>query len=105
MNTGLGLYFHLKKKVSNKTKLRRLFNNSVYFFVVLGPIFNLPQLFSIWINKNASGVSYLSWFGFSIISTFWFTYGLIHREKPIIITNSILIIIQLLIAFGTLRYS
>lgn len=41
---------------------------------------------------------------FSIISVIWLGYGIVHRDRPIILMNFALMIIQALIAIGTLLY-
>ena len=76
----------------------------IYIAAIGGPLMNLPQLFKIWISKSANGVSLLSWSGFAVISLMWVYYGYIHKNKPILLMNSALFVIQTLIATGTLLY-
>lgn len=45
-------------------------------------------------NGNIEGVSLVSWIGFIAFSSFFFIYGLVHRIKPIIITNFLWIVID-----------
>lgn len=66
---------------------------------------NLPQLFKIWLQKDATGVSFISWASFSIFSLAWLVYGILHREKPIIFMNLLLMVIQALIATGVILYT
>ena len=102
---------HLRKRIHvkhevfpNPDKTKRLFDKFIYVIVILGPIMNLPQLLEIWLQKNASGVSFVSWISFSFFSLVWFLYGVIHKEKPIIFMNLALMIIQALIAVGVILY-
>lgn len=46
----------------------------------------MPQVYTIWQNKDASGVSSLSWGYYSVFSTVLLFYGIVHQEKPIIAT-------------------
>lgn len=94
-----------KEKFPSKKPPVRIMDMLIYSTVILSPLLNLPQLFKIWIQNNAQGVSVISWFGFSIISIIWLLYGIVHKEKPIIMLNSLLIGIQILIATGALIYS
>ena len=76
----------------------------IYGVVIIGPLMNLPQLFQIWINKNAGSVSVITWFSFALFSFIWLAYGILHKEKPLIIMNSALVIIQFSIVAGALLY-
>ena len=76
----------------------------IYIAVIIGPIMNLPQLFKIFYYQDASGVSFVSWLSFSIISLIWLVYGIVHKNKPILIMNFFLMIIQALIAIGAIMY-
>jgi MtN3 and saliva related transmembrane protein len=108
----IGLHhFHLRKRIhkkkekfpsSNKTK--RLFDIIIPVVVFFGPLSNLPQLLDIWIQKNASAVSLLSWLGFIVVAIVWLIYGIIHEEKPIITMNIGLIATEVLIIIGILLY-
>ena len=108
----IGLYhYHIRKRIHQKyeefphpDKLKRTMDKIIYVVVILGPLMNIPQLFKIWYYKDASGVSVVSWFGFSIFSAVWLFYGILHKEKPIIFMNIGLIIVQILIAVGALIY-
>jgi len=61
---------------------------------------NVPQLIAVWTSPSIAGVSLVSWVGFLLGSVFWFAYGLLHHEKPIIVINGGLIVIQGLIVVG-----
>jgi len=104
-------HYHIRKRIHLKhepfpspEKIKRVFDKLIYIFVVLSPIMNLPQLLKIWLQKDASGVSLISWTSFSFFSLVWFFYGLLHKEKPIIFMNFALMIIQAFIAVGIVLY-
>ncbi|MCX6762259.1 MAG: SemiSWEET family transporter [Candidatus Moranbacteria bacterium] len=92
----------LKKK--NKKRIRGTVDHLVYGVVIVGPMMNLPQLFQIRINKSAKNISIITWASFALFSFIWLLYGLVHKEKPLIIMNSALILIQGLIVAGALFY-
>lgn len=110
-NSGAFHHYHIRKRIHLKhepfphpDKAKRLFDKFIYAVVILGPIMNLPQLLRIWLQKNASGVSLVSWASFSVFSLIWLCYGIIHKEKPIIFMNFALMIMQALIAVGVILY-
>lgn len=101
-------YHHIVKKKKQKKKgkarfgLQLLMDKSVYIFTFFGICANIPQLNKIWIDRNIGGVSIITWIGFLFGSSFWLMYGIIHKEKPIVIANSFFVTIQFLIVLGLL---
>jgi len=92
-----------ENRFETKSKLfTRFYDKFIYIMVVLAPISNLPQLYNVWIEKNVSGVSYISWLIFSLSSIAWFIYGFLHKDKHVMIMYSSLMIIQTLIAIGAM---
>ena len=112
MNTRAVYHYHKRKRVydenlekyPSRKKWIRLMDKIIYIVGIFGPVMTVPQLVKIWIEQNAAGVSLLSWSGFIIYSLFWVTYGIIHKEKPIIFTHSLWAIMQFLIVIGVFIY-
>jgi uncharacterized protein with PQ loop repeat len=90
--------------LKNKKRIRGTVDHLVYGVVIIGPMMNLPQLFQIWINKSAKNISIITWASFALFSFIWLLYGLVHKEKPLIIMNLSLILIQGSIVTGALLY-
>ena len=110
MNFGL-LHFHRRKRIHQRyepyphpNRLKNMMDRLIYFFGILGPVMAIPQLAEIWVVKNTQGVSEITWGAFLIIAFFWLFYGILHKEKPIIITYIGWIIADLLILAGILIY-
>ncbi|HSX00695.1 MAG TPA: hypothetical protein VLF67_00495 [Candidatus Saccharimonas sp.] len=55
---------------------------------VAGNIAVLPQIFQAW-NGPAPGLAVLTWFFFIFIGLIWLTYAILHRQKPLIFSQSI----------------
>ncbi len=104
-------HFHIRKRIHQKhekfphpNKWKRLMDKLIYVVGIVGPTMAIPQLLEIWIKKNAASVSLLSWVGFLCVSIFWLTYGLMHKEKPIILSSSLWIFFYSLIVSGIIIY-
>ena len=104
-------HYHTKKRVYQKLekyphtdKWKRFLDKSIYFIGAVGPIMTLPQLMKIWVEKNASGVSAISWIAYLITAIFWLSYGIVHKEKPIIFTYSVWIVFDIFVVIGTIMY-
>ncbi len=83
-------------------KAKRWFDEFMYGLAIAGPFVILPQVIGIWFYKNVQGVSIVTWGLLAIIALFWLIYGLIHKEKPILVANFLLLIFNSLIIIGVL---
>lgn len=43
----------------------------------------LPQVLTIWVNRDARGVSLASWSAYFLAACVWFAYGLQKRDPTI----------------------
>lgn len=109
-NKGLQ-HYNLRKRIHQKhepyphpDKFKRFYDKFIYAIVILAPITCIPQLLKIWVEKDASGVSSISWLSFSGISITWLIYGVLHKDKHILIMNAALMVVQALIAIGVILY-
>ena len=104
-------HLHLRKRIHSKhekypsqDKKIRILDKVIYVVGVLGPIMLLPQIIKIFTSKNAEGVSFISYAFFTLFSGVWLCYGIVHREKPIIVTNVLWIIFHSLVSISVLIY-
>jgi len=109
MNIGFH-HFHYRIKHAEKlleeenSRLKIIVDRAVYGFGVLSVIVLFPQVFKIWSKQEAAGLSLFSWAGILLGTLFWLTYGFIHKEKPIIVANIALVLMDSLIVLGILIY-
>ena len=68
------------KKPIKKTTIDYL----IYVAVVIGPLMTIPQIYSIWFEKQG-GVSIISWIAYFVVSIIWLVYSLKIKDKPMII--------------------
>lgn len=65
------------------------------------PLTGVPQVIEV-LGGNTAGISLLSWAGFGLFSAFFVLYGVLHKVRPMIITNTIWFVIDMLVITGTL---
>jgi uncharacterized protein with PQ loop repeat len=70
----------------------------------IGPIMNIPQAIQIFATKNASGLSLLSYASFTFFDIFWLTYGIVHKEKPIILAYTLWLVTNIVVVSGIIIY-
>lgn len=83
---------------------KNLLDKLVFLVGVFGPIFTIPQIYTIYSTKNSGGVSGLSWSFYFVSSLIWLIYGITHKEKALILTNILWIIINAVILLGIFIY-
>jgi uncharacterized protein with PQ loop repeat len=97
-------FVHFFRKRRQEKRVRRFLDVIVYPIGLIGIVMAIPQLSEIWIRHNADGVSPISWAGWSLISLFWINYGFYHKERPILILNSLWFLINLSVSIGAFIY-
>ena len=84
----------------HQAKIDRL----VSVIAVVGPFTTLPQIIEIWIvDKNAASISLVTWSLFLLMASIWLLYGIVHKARPIIISNALWIVMQGIVVLGALR--
>lgn len=84
---------------------KKQFLDKLIFVVgVLGPLSTLSQIYNIYVNKSAEGVSALTWTILFFFSTIWITYGVVHKERVIILTYCLWFVMNGLVALGAIIY-
>ena len=83
---------------------KRMFDRLIYVVGFLGPIFVIPQIYLIYANHNATGVSALSWTVFALFDTVWISYGLLHKERILVFAYTLWLIANTTVAIGAVLY-
>lgn len=93
------------EKYPHPNKWKRRMDKIIYVVGILGPIMTLHQIYKIWWEQNAAGVSAISWVTYLIVAITWVIYGIMHKEKPIIVIYAFWILLDILIVAGVLIYA
>lgn len=92
------LHVHLSKK-----KKRTILDKVVAIAAYIYPLSGIPQLLLVY-RGDVSGVSIVSWISFACFSALFLSYGLVHKVKPMIVVNSLWLVLDLIIVLGTLTH-
>lgn len=76
----------------------------MYGVGVAAPLALLPQSIQIYTTKSAAGLSLVTWILLVFFNILWTLYGIVHNDKPIIITNILFSILHISIIIGVLLY-
>jgi uncharacterized protein with PQ loop repeat len=72
---------------------------------IIAPLMVIPQIYMIISTKSAIGVSPLTWGLFALFNIPWLVYGIVHKEKPIIIGYILWLLVNSTVVILTLIYS
>ena len=104
-------HLHLRKRSYVKLEpyphpdvLKNRVDKLIYATALLTPVVTIPQAYQIFSAKTSAGVSVFSWICFAIANVIWVIYGVIHNEKPIIISNTANFVINIIVVIGAIMY-
>lgn len=92
------------EKSPNSEDLKRFVDRIILAVAVISPLMTLPQVFKIWYYQSAAGVSLITWASYLIFAVVWFSYGIFHKNKPIIVSSFLWFIVKLMVVIGIVRY-
>ena len=105
------LHLHLRKRMTDavepypaRTFGKRFLDVAVYVAGILGPAMSLPQVILVYVGQDVAGISVISWFGWAILDIPFIIYGFAHKERPIIVTYTLWMIINLSVAIRAIIY-
>lgn len=88
-----------------RDKIKSFFDKAIYVIALLGPSMTVPQSYIIWAHKSAENVSTITWSTYIFNSLFWLAYGILHKERPIILSNILWLLVNGSIILGIILYS
>ena len=82
----------------------RIVDKACLIFSVIMPLTTIPQIHLIYTEKHANGVSLLMWILYCIGVIPFLCYGILHKERQLIILNTLWLIAQIIVIIGILKY-
>jgi hypothetical protein len=83
------MHHYRGRRMGAKTRQRmvRVLDDVIYAVAFIGPFSALDQIDQVWLHHNTEGV-----------------YGIVHKDKPIIISNTLWAILETSVAVGIVIY-
>ena len=104
---------HIHKRKRKKKKMepyphnhpfKRFMDKFVYVIGIAGPLIASTQVYKIYHDQTAAGVSVTTFAFNAFMNMTWMMYGFLHKEKPIIASAFLWFLIDLLVAIGVVIY-
>jgi len=67
-------------------------------------LMTVPQVYTIWVGHDASGVSILSWGAYLVAALLWFVYGLQKGDKTIYLACVGWVVLDCAVVIGGILY-
>jgi uncharacterized protein with PQ loop repeat len=83
---------------------RQLIDRAMMVAAVIHPMTALPQVFQIYLTRSAQDVSLITWLSFMLLGVIFLVYALLHRIRPMIVTQILWFVVDLLVVVGVLLY-
>jgi uncharacterized protein with PQ loop repeat len=80
------------------------FQKNISILSFLGPLITVPQVIRIWINKSAHDISIITWTGYLALGIIWLIYGIIYKDRHMVISSTLWMVLYLLIIAGKVLY-
>ncbi len=96
--------WYTKNVEGNPAKLKKIMDKLIYGIALIWPILTIPQVWMVWVDKNAAWLSLFTWTAYVVSPTLWLIYGIIHKERAIIFSNILWIIVDIAVLTGASIY-
>lgn len=105
-------HLHKRKRASGRalhpfpasSRMLRFLDKVVYAAGIIAIIMMLPQLKLIYVEKNAGGLAPITWIMLAVLNIPWIIYGVVHKERPIILVYILWLIVNTLVFIGSVIY-
>lgn len=119
---GTGVHHHIQKKQkgvitkslhtlfsrllghSDTEKIKHLIDKLITVIGLIGPIMTTPQIINVWVYHQVEGLAIASWGTYVMTSFFWLIYGILHKERAIILVNTAWILANVSVVIGILIF-
>lgn len=102
---------HLRKRIHEKHEQypnpimhKRILDKLIYIVGIVQPLTAIPQVYKIWIGQEAGGISIFTYTSFVLFDLVWVYYGIVHKERPIVVMYCLWIVLNASVAIGALIY-
>lgn len=67
-------------------------------------LMTVPQVLTIWVGRDAGGISLISWVSYLVAACLWFVYGIQKRDKTIYLACVGWVVLDAAIVVGVIVY-
>lgn len=84
---------------------KRGLDRFMYAVAFLTPLALFPQIYQLYKTHETGGLSFSTWLLLALVNLLWTVYGVVHKDRHLILANSLLFVGHLVLLAGLLLYS
>lgn len=93
-----------KRKHTNVSS-RKLIGYIMLFVAFVAPLSNLPQIYKLFSLQITEGLSLETWVMYLVLTIVQLAYAYVNKIKPLIVSNILWIIVDLIMIYGIATFS
>jgi uncharacterized protein with PQ loop repeat len=94
----------LHHKLRIKKKKNSFIDKLIFVLAFVSPLSVIPQIVRIYTTRQAQEISFITWIAFAVLPLPWIWYGIVHRQKPIIVNNVLWVFFATIVIVGKLLF-
>ena len=88
----------------HKHTINKIIGYLMYAVAVITPLSNLPQITQLYQTKVTTGLSITTWTMYLLFGLVPLTYALLHRIRPLIISNILWVVVEVIMLYGIISF-
>src|SRR5476651_2546334 len=89
----------------DRNSSRQIMGYLMYLTAIILPCTTAPQIYQLYLTKVSAGLSLSMWIMYLVFGLVPLAYGVMYKLKPIVITNIIWSIIDIIMIVGIIKYA
>lgn len=102
---------HKRKRIYQKKEpypspkfYKRILDRTVFAAAIVSPIMTIPQIYIVWTQRSAKGLSLAAWSTYLIVAVVWLVYGMVHKDRAIIVNSFLFVVVHSMVVLGILIF-
>lgn len=89
---------------TKRALIKNAFDVLIYPVAIGAPLALLPQVVQVYKTQDTGGLALSTWLILGILNLVWLMYGIVHRDKPIMLTNVMLACMNFAVVVAIVLY-
>ncbi len=89
---------------SNDALQKQFINKIILVVAVIQPLATIPQILTVFREHDASSISITSWLIYVMFDLLWLWYGIVNKQKAVIISAVLFSILEGIVMIGGFLY-
>jgi uncharacterized protein with PQ loop repeat len=83
---------------------KRFIDRAIFVVAAVQPLGTIPQIYTVFRTHDASSISISSWAIYIVFDIAWLWYGLVEKQKAVIVSAVMFTVLEGCVLLGAIRY-